>query len=267
MHTLQEVVAFTGVAGTAGQMPGAGTRLVSLRSSGDLVTAALPAEQRLSLRALCAALPTLPPIALEARITEHGDDVAPTRPVIEVDVPSGAVVETVVNFFSGGVVQEPASSARRLVDGQEIDGTRFSSAVFAAPGLYEAVVRRVGVTGSGVVDLQRRLPFRVRAVPQPPPPPPPPVRAAGPSCGVELDNSNPGFGGISNVRVFGSGFVPGEELVALEDGGPGATTRADRLGFYSVTIGVLEANVPVTHRFQAISPTTGAKSNEAGFTV
>ena len=48
----------------------------------------------------------------------------------------------------------------------------------------------------------------------------------------------------------------------------GSTTSADGLGgSYQSHIGVLEANVPVLHRFQAVSQNTGATSNEAGFTV
>jgi hypothetical protein len=263
MHTLREVVDHTGVAGTAGQVVGASIRPVSLRASGDLVAAVLPPAQRLSLLALCAALPTLPPVTLDARITDHGDDVTPGQPVIAVSPPTGAVVETVVTFFEGGVIDAFASSGR-LVDGQEIVGATFSSTAFSDPGLYEAVVRRVGVTGTGVVDLQRRLPFRVRAAPIPTPPSPPTPRPpVGPTCGVELDSRN---GGTSNVRVFGGGFPAGNALVVLEDDAVATTTVTDGLGSYRVIIGVLETTPPVTHRFQAVNG-TGARSNEAGFTV
>ncbi len=270
MRTLQEVVGFTGAAGPAGQLVGAGTRPLSLRSGGDLVRAVLPADQRLSLRALCAALPTLPPIALDARITGHEDVVAPSRPIIEVDPPSGAVVETVVTFFAGGAAATPVSSARLLLDGQEIDGTVFAAAVFAEPGAYEAVVRRVGVTGSGVVTLERRLPFRVRAVPTPPPPPgPTPTPAPGPTglptCEVELARA--GFGGITDVRVFGGGFASGEALTVLQDGALATTTSADGLGSYAVVVGVPDATPPFPHRFRAVSQATGRASKEAGFTV
>jgi hypothetical protein len=270
MHSLREVVDFTGVAGPAGQLEGEGTRPLGLGAGGGLVAAVVPADQRHSLRALCAALPTLPPIALTARITAHDDVVAPSRPIIEVDPPAGAVVETVVNFFSGGAVASPTSTARRFLDGQEVAGTIFAAALFAEPGAYEAVVRRVGVTSVGVVTLEQRLPFRVRAVPAPSPPAPPPTPtpgppprpAAGPTCGVELDSRT---GGTSNVRVFGGGFPAGSAVDVREDGAFGTSTVTDGLGSYSVIIGVLEANPPVTHRFQAVSG--GASSNEAGFTV
>ena len=277
MHALREVVDFTGVAGVAGQAPG-DHRRVSLRNSGDLVAAVVPEDQRWSLRALCAALPTLPPVALAARITAHDDSAAPSRPIIEVDAPTGAVVETVVGFSSGGVPREPASStARRFVDGEEISGTVFAGAVFTAPGSYEAVVSRVGITGSGVVRLERRLPFRVSAVPSPPAPPPPPGPgpapgpppggSAGPRCDVEIDGSNPGSGATVDVRVFGGGFVPGEALDVLEDDQLATTTLAGPGGAYTVTVGVLRSTVPVSHVFQTVGAGTGSRSNQAGFAV
>ena len=264
MHTLREVVDLTGVAGTAGQLEGAGfTRPSSLGASGALVGAVVPADQRRSLRALCAALPTLPPIALDARVTDHADAVAPSRPIIGVDVPSGAVVETVVNFFAGGAPAKHDSTARRFVDGEEVDGTIFAAALFGEPGAYEAVVHRVGVTGSGVVTLERRVTFQVRAVPAPPPPPTPtpapaPPATAGPTCGVEVVSRS---GGTSDVRVFGGGF-PGGDLLDVLDNGAGTSTVANGLGGYSVVIGVVETTPPVSHRFQTVSTTTPAKSNE-----
>ena len=263
MQTLREVTDFTGVAGTAGVPAQSSPRPVSLRAAGDMVAAVVPTELRISLRALAGALPGLPAISLTARITDHGDDAGTGQPVIEVNPPSGAVVETVVSFFTGGVIVPIAF--QELQDGFTITGTRFSSQAFG-PGLYEAAVRRAGVTGTGLTVLEQRLPFRVRPAPTPPPPPPPPPPVfVGPTCGVEL--ATPGFGGVTNVRVFGSGFAAGHALVVLEDGGVAASTVTDGFGSYSVTLGVLEANVPVQHRFKAVDQGTGATSNEAGITL
>ena len=267
MATVGEVVAFTGVAGPAGLEPGQ-LRLRGLRSCGEMVAGAVAPDRRRSLRGLVAALPTLPPITLEARIADHVDEVAPSRPIIEVDVSPGAVVETVVTFFSGGAPARPVTSSIALVDGQRVDGAMYAQALFPDPGTYEAVVRRVGVTSSGVVTLERRLSFRVRSAQPSPPPTPPapgPGPARGPVCQVELAGQQP-FGGTTSVRVFGGGFPPGDTLTVLQDGGFATTTVADGLGGYSVVIGVVSTAPPVDHEFQVVG-STGAATPVVGLAV
>ena len=48
------------------------------------------------------------------------------------------------------------------------------------------------------------------------------------------------------------------------DNGAGTATIANALGGYSVVVGVLATIPPVSHRFQTVSTTTGARSNEVG---
>lgn len=108
----------------------------------------------------------------------------------------------------------------------------------------------------------------------PPPAPPPPVNQTPPvtsppvaTCQAELDLGQPGFGGITNMRIFGGGFLPGEAVSIIEQGQVTASAIADAFGNYSVRIGFLTGLFPTPHIVRALGESSGQTSNDAGFAV
>ena len=110
----------------------------------------------------------------------------------------------------------------------------------------------------------------------PPPhaPAPPPPHQVPPSQNppmvthsAEIDGANPGFNGITNMRIFGSGFLAGEPVNVIEFERIAMTTTADAIGSYSVTMGVLHGKFPTAHSVHTHGTTSGRTSNNAGFTV
>ena len=105
------------------------------------------------------------------------------------------------------------------------------------------------------------------------PPPPPqhqtPVPGSPPvaTCGAELDLDNPGFRGITNMRIFGSGFQPSEVVNIVEKEQVVASTNADTFGGYEVTFGVPHGLFLTPHTVHAQGVSSGRISNDAGFTV
>jgi hypothetical protein len=109
--------------------------------------------------------------------------------------------------------------------------------------------------------------------PRPTPAPPPAHQTPQPgsppaaTCGAELDLSQPGSGGITNMRIFGGGFLPQEVVNIIEQGQVAASTRADTFGRYSVNLSVLHGLFPTPHTVHAHGESSGRTSNDAGFTV
>lgn len=109
----------------------------------------------------------------------------------------------------------------------------------------------------------------------PPHAPPPPPRHEVPTpgnpplvtCSAEIDGRNPGSGGITNMRIFGGGFLPGETVNVIEFEAIAMTPQADGLGGYSVTMGVLHGQFPQAHVVRAHGTLSNRTSNNAGFTV
>jgi hypothetical protein len=266
MNSLSEIVAFTGVTGTAGLRLGAPFRHASMRSVGSIVPLLSSAGQN-SMRAMILELQNLPPIGLEAELVGDNFGEAPFAPQFRIRPSSGVVLETVLNYFLGGR-HLPTSGPFGFVDGEEVkpDVQIFGGASLGAPGTYEAVVTRTGITNAGVTVLEKRFLFTVRAAPQqpqhPPPqhPPHPPV-----TCKAEVDLS--GFGDTVKVRVFGGGFLPPEPVDIIELGQVAATVQADNFGLYSVQMSVPTGPTPILHTVHAHGRTSGATSNNAGFTV
>jgi hypothetical protein len=106
-----------------------------------------------------------------------------------------------------------------------------------------------------------------------PPPPPPqhqtPIPGSPPAatCGAELDLDDPGFGGITNMRIFGSGFQASEVVNIIEKEQLLASTNADTSGGYSVDVGILHGQFPTPHTVHAQGASSGRISNDAGFAV
>jgi hypothetical protein len=82
-----------------------------------------------------------------------------------------------------------------------------------------------------------------------------------------LDLSQPGFGGITGMRIFGGGFLSLEVVDIIELGQVAASTHADTFGGYSVHISVLNGLYPTPHTVHAHGQSSGRTSNDAGFTV
>ena len=231
----------------------------SMRSVGDSVPA-LSGEERTSLRAMIAGLQRLPPVTLDAEIV-GGPHLKSGVVSVRVHPTKGATRRTTYTVFLPTGAQEPALTT------QDIRG-HFEGVLTLGSfgsGRWELRVTR---TGTGPIRLDKTLPFSVTAPPGPPPPvvkPPPPPAAV--TCQAEMDLDEPGFGGVTGVRIFGGGFQVGEPVEIIEGQNLAATTKAVAFGQYSVRIGVLQATPPVLHRYRAHGRTNGKTSNEAGFTV
>ena len=87
------------------------------------------------------------------------------------------------------------------------------------------------------------------------------------TCSAEIDGANPGFGGTTNMRIFGGGFLNDEMVNVIEFEQVATTTKADRFGSYSVTMGVLHGPFPTAHTVRAHGTLSERTSNNAGFTV
>lgn len=99
--------------------------------------------------------------------------------------------------------------------------------------------------------------------PHGPTPPNPPIV----TCSAEMDLGDPGFGGVTNMRIFGGGFVPSEIVDIIESGEVARSASADTFGNYSVKMGVLKGTFPTAHTVHAHGESSGRTSNNAGFTV
>ena len=77
-----------------------------------------------------------------------------------------------------------------------------------------------------------------RHAPAPPPPHGSPQPGSQPfaTCSAEIDGDNPGFGGFTNVRIFGGVFLPGETVNVVEFEAIATTDQADTLRGFSVTM-------------------------------
>ena len=269
MHTLREIVNFTGVTSDAGQRVGEPLRRATMRSAASMVPL-LSNSERTSMRAMIVALQHLPSISLTAELVGASSGEVPFAPDIHVQPSGGAVVETVVKFFFGGRELPNPDPFHPLVNGREFaPNGLFSSESFDDPGPYVAVVRRTGITNVGITVLEQRLNFAVTAPAPPPPPPPPPPPHPLPvpvTCQAELAPDQPG-GEIKNMRIFGGGFQYPETVEIIEGAQILATTQADQFGMYSVTRGFPEARLPVDHTVHAHGQMSGRISTDAGFTV
>jgi hypothetical protein len=274
VNTLQQLVAFTGVTGTAGQHVGASVRKASLRDIGSLVTL-LTAADRNSMQAMAAALLRLPPISLSAELVGESSSQPPFAPVIRVQPSTGVVVETVVNYFQAGRPLPTNAAADGLVDGNEVraDGT-VPSTTFDDPGPYVAVITRTGITNVGVTVLEKRIAFTVMFPPPPPahssqPAQPIPPQPANPSCGAAADLDAPVIQGITGIRIFGTGFQfappPPEYVDIYENDGVLASGQADGSGAYDIRLSVVDQRPPVEHTVYAQGRTSGRKSGPAGY--
>ena len=87
------------------------------------------------------------------------------------------------------------------------------------------------------------------------------------TCNAELDGNQPGFGGITGMRIFGGGFLANEPVDIIEREQVAATTKADSFGGYSVHLSVLNGQFPTPHVVRAQGESSGRVSNNAGFTV
>jgi hypothetical protein len=269
MNTFQEVVAFTGVTGPAGQRTGTPSRQPTMRTVADLVPL-LSTPQRTSLRQMILGLQSLPPISLQAEIVGATGGETPFKPDIRVHPSTGVVLETVLTYERDGILV-PTSTGHALVDGDEVlpgDGNAVRS-VFSDLGAYVAKLRRVGITSNGVTLLEKTFKFGISAHPGPQPPqqPQPPVNS-GPTCSMEQDNEKPGFNGITNFRIFGVGFGKGETVNIINENAQIAKSPvANSSGEYETTEGILHAKDPTKRTRHAVGATSGRVSNTTGVTL
>ena len=87
------------------------------------------------------------------------------------------------------------------------------------------------------------------------------------TCSAEIDGANPGFGGTTNMRIFGGGFLGWETVNVIEFEQIARTTQADTLGSYEVIMGVPHGQYPTAHTVRTHGTLSGRTSNNAGFTV
>ena len=198
---------------------------------------------------------------------------SPFEPTIRVHPGNGVVLETVLTYLRGGqFVKSVVDINHGLVDGDEVlpgNGNAVRSA-FGDPGAYVAVVRRTGITSAGLTFLEKRFNFTVKVKPKAPPPGPvhQPLPAGGlVTCSVE-QAADPGFGGTTNMRIFGGGFVSGEVVVLIDERTEIIESpTADQFGNYEAIKGYLDTSPPTKHTAQARGQTSGRLSNTAGFSL
>jgi hypothetical protein len=217
----------------------------------------IPPDARRSLKSLIIALHNLPPLTLTAQIIGPSSGRPPFAPDFTVSPSSGATIETVLNYFKDGVALPPHIPLT-LANGTDISAGNIVPSTFNEPGHYEAVIARAGITSEGFTTLVRRIPFNVNT------PAPPPV---GPTCSVELGlHGSPGSS-VTQMRIFGGGFVSNEQIQILEGTRELAVVQADVFGSYSVEIGFLHGPQPTQHAVMAHGVQSGLNSNTAGFSV
>jgi hypothetical protein len=264
LHSLKDVIRFTGVLTTAGMRFSQSFRQRTLRTVGDFVPS-IPSDARRSLRSLISALRNLPSFDLQAEIAGPSFGFAPFVPEITVHPSSGAIIETVVNYFKAGAALPPEIPLT-LVNGTDISSGQIVHLTFDEPGNYEAVIARTGITSEGITTLVRRLPFTV-GTPSLPPHPPLPPPPSSPTCAVELDVDGVVSSNVTSMRVFGGGFRPNEPVQITEGSVVLAEVEADVFGSYSIGIGFLRGLEPTHHVVTVHGVQSGLNSNPAGFYV
>jgi hypothetical protein len=263
---LKDVISFTGVLTTAGQRVGQPVRQPTLKTVGDFVPS-IPAAARRALGKLISALAGLPSFDLQAEIVGPATGLAPFAPEIVVHPASGAIIETVLNYFKDGVALPPGAP-QVLVNGTDVSAGSIPAATFNQPGHYMAVITRTGITSEGIKKLVRQLPFTV-STPAPVIPPHRTPPSGHPTCSVELAPSDTISDNFTTMRIFGDGFVPGEGVEIIENGiviaGPVAAMPPD--GSYTIDHDFLHGLEPTEHVVTAHGVRSGRDSNSPGFTV
>jgi len=165
-------------------------------------------------------------------------------------------------FLSGSFSGLPLVNQALAAENPTGDG----SFIVTVRGLMRVLAR---ITPAAVLEALAVQHAPPRPVPAPPPPHqvPPPGSQPMVTCSAEMDLANPGFGGITNIRVFGGGFVASEVVNVIEFEQIQTTTVADTLGSYSVTMGVFRGQFPTSHTVRTHGSASGRTSNNAGYTV
>jgi hypothetical protein len=265
LHSLKDVISFTGVLTTAGLHVGQPFRSRTLKTVGDFVPS-ISSDARRSLGSLISALRNLPFFDLQAEIVGPSFGLPPFVPQITVHPSSGAIIETVVNYFKDGVVFPPAIP-QVLANGTDIS-SHITLMTFNEPGHYEAVIARTGITSEGITTLVRRLPFTVGTPALPPGHHPHPhFHPSSPTCSVEFGLHGAVSSNVTPIRVFGGGFTPNEPIQIIEGSEVRAELDADVFGSYSIEIGFLHGLQPTHHVVTAHAVRSGLNSNPAGFNV
>jgi hypothetical protein len=110
----------------------------------------------------------------------------------------------------------------------------------------------------------------------PPPPSPPPTPAptptpiplpSSPTCNAERDPDQPPSQGLTGMIISGSGFLPLEIVLILEDGQEQGRNNADGQGQYRVRLTFPEAVDSVTHTVHAQGLTSGRISSDTSFNI
>ena len=110
----------------------------------------------------------------------------------------------------------------------------------------------------------------------PPPSPPLPAPAPGPTpiplpstptCNAERDPDQPPSPGLTGMIISGSGFLPPEIVLILENGQEQGRTDADGQGQYRVRLTFLEAVDSVTHTVHSQGLTSGRISPDTSFNI
>jgi hypothetical protein len=254
MNTLRELGEFVGLGEATPARADGQERLrkqISMRSVGSNLPV-LSSSQRSSIRAMILALPGLLPISLEAESIGNTSGEVVFQPTIRVHPSNGLILSTVLNVFDSAGRHLPFPPEQELKVTPSGD---FNSLGLGDPGVYTFKVTRTGIPNTGISVLEKA--FQFRAIPKASPAPPP-IPAV--TCNAELFGDDPGFGGITNMRIFGGGFLPSETVEILENGVV-ATTTANAFGQYEVHVGFLTGH----HTVHAHGVLSGRKSMDVGF--
>jgi len=204
MRTLRELGEFVGIPQDSAEF-GSPIPPIGLRLVGKLLTPVSTAQQRASMRAMIALLPTLPPISLGAQLLNAGGR-EPYAPVVRVTSSPGLVISTRIHFIESGREFPPSQNFGAA--GGDFSPTQL------APGQWEIVVRRAGISNAGYTRLSKSFRTTVtRAEESAPPTPPPQTR---PNISVARN-------GPADAVIF---VVTGTQFLPNQPAGPrGITVR------------------------------------------
>ncbi len=186
MNTLRELGEFVGIPQDSGEygapIPPIGLRLVS-----KLLAPVSTAEQRASMRAMISLIPTLPPVGLEAQLLSPGSGKEPYVVDIRVSSTTALVISTRVC---------PILSGQEFPGSQNYGSKEGSYSTTLAPGQWDLLVKRAGISAAGYTKLSKS--FRVTVVRDEPLPP-----QSRPH--IKVDHEGPA--NATRFVVTGSGFL------------------------------------------------------------
>lgn len=267
MQTLDELCAFLGFpVGALEVARYGGPRDPSLNMAGVLVKGSGD-QTPTSLSELIGTVGNLPAVTLEAKLISSRRGQEPHEVRVRLSASPGIVWDTGIEYV--------LNDSDTFGDGKDLGaaGGEVRPGDLAA-GSWEIFATREGIGSIGLTVLRRSVgKVVVTRQPQPAPEVPKPPVVAPPTvpwvtCQIEIDGSNPGFGGVTNYVIYGQGMENDEPVNVFENRGLYVTTQSNNFGGgWRTTIGILHSIEPQQHVFWARGERSKRESMKAGITL